>query len=245
MSDSSQEPLLQQLLRLDAFDQEIAFLERELKRDQESLLTAVEGAADLKAELEGVEAELLRVRAEARGAEHTVDAKRDQLDRLRSKVNQVKTEKQYGAATLEFDLVKQEIRKLEDQVLDKLQVVEDLEGRRKALQDEYDVAEAEVAPMGEEVEKRRAHLETELAIKRDRRHNIAIRLDQSVLALYQRIRGGRQEVALAPLIGEGVCGNCFTSVTIQQEMQIRGLEVIVCCEGCGVILYPENMKRAP
>ncbi|MGD2153406.1 MAG: hypothetical protein PVG79_09065, partial [Gemmatimonadales bacterium] len=68
MSDSSQEPLLQQLLRLDAFDQEIAFLERELKRDQESLLTAVEGAADLKAELEGVEAELLRVRAEARGA---------------------------------------------------------------------------------------------------------------------------------------------------------------------------------
>jgi predicted nucleic acid-binding Zn-ribbon protein len=245
MSDSSQEPLLQQLLTLHAFDQEISFLERELKRDQDGLLTAVEGAAGLKAELERVDSELLRLRADARTAEHNVDSKRDQLDRLRSKVNQVKTEKQYGAATLEFDLVKQEIRKLEDQVLEKLQVVEDLEGRRKALQDEYDVAEAEVAPMGEEVEKRRTHLEEELVIKRDRRNNIAIRLDEGVLALYDRIRSGRQEVALAPLTGERVCGNCFTSVTIQQEMQIKGLSVIVCCEGCGVILYPQEMKGAP
>lgn len=244
MSDSSQEPLLQQLIALHAFDLEITFLERELKRDQDGLLTAVEGVAGLKAELERIDSELLRLRADARSAEHTVDAKRDQMDRLRSKVNQVKNEKQYGAATLELDLVRQEIRKLEDQVLDKLQIVEDLEGRRKAIQDEFDVAEAEVAPMGEEVEKRRANLEHELAIKRDRRHNLAIRLDENVLALYDRIRSGRQEVALAPLTGESVCGNCFTSVTIQQEMQIKGLAVIVCCEGCGVILYPGEMKGA-
>lgn len=245
MSDSSQEPLLQQLLTLHAFDQEIAFLERELKRDQDSLTSAVEGVAGLQAELEKTDAELLRLRTDARTAEHTVDAKRDQLDRLRSKVNQVKTEKQYGAATLEFDLVKQEIRKLEDQVIDKLQAVEDLEGRRKTLMEEFEVAEAEVAPMGEEVEKRRANLEEELAIKRDRRNNVTIRLDAGVLALYDRIRSGRQEVALAPLTGEGVCGNCFTAVTIQQEMQIKGLAVIVCCEGCGVILYPEEMKGTP
>lgn len=245
MSDSSQEPLLQQLIALHAFDLEITFLERELKRDQDGLLTAVEGVAGLKAELERIDSELLRLRADARSAEHTVDAKRDQMDRLRSKVNQVKNEKQYGAATLELDLVRQEIRKLEDQVLDKLQIVEDLEGRRKAIQDEFDVAEAEVAPMGEEVEKRRANLEHELAIKRDRRHNLAIRLDENVLALYDRIRSGRQEVALAPLTGESVCGNCFTSVTIQQELQIKGLEVIICCEGCGVILYPEEMKQTP
>jgi predicted nucleic acid-binding Zn-ribbon protein len=245
MSESSQEPLLQQLLALHAFDQEISFLEREVKRDEEGLLTAVEGVAGLKAELERIDSELLRLRADARTAEHNVDAKRDRLDRLRSRVNQVKNEKQYGAATLEFDLVKQEIRKLEDQVLDKLQVLEDLEGRRKAVQDEFDVAEAEVAPMGEEVETRRANLEEELKIKRDRRDNIAIRLDEGVLALYDRIRSGRQEVAVAPLTGESVCGNCFTSVTIQQEMQIKGLGVIVCCEGCGVILYPEEIKRVP
>lgn len=245
MSDSNKEPLLQQLLVLHALDQEITFLERELKRDQDGLLTALDGVAGLKAELERIDSELLRIRADARSAEHSVDAKRDQLDRLRAKVNQVKNEKQYGAATLEFDLVKQEIRKLEDQVLEKLQAVEDLEGRRKTVQDEFDVAEAEAAPMGEEVEKRRIHLEEELAIKRDRRHNLEVRLDPGVLVQYDRIRSGRQEVALAPLTGEGVCGNCFTSVTIQQEMQIKGLEVIVCCEGCGVILYPGDMKPTP
>ncbi|UCC74521.1 MAG: hypothetical protein JSV86_08205 [Gemmatimonadota bacterium] len=242
MSDPSQEPLLQQLLRLHAIDQQIAALERELKQSQEDLFSAMDGVAGLKEELERLDGELLRARTDARTAEHTADAKRDQLERLRARVNQVKTEKQYGAATLEFDLVRQEIRKLEDKELEKLQAVEDLEVRRKAVQEELDAADAEVEPLGEKVGKRRVELEQELAIKRDRRHNRAIRLDRNVLGLYDRIRSGRAEVALAPLTGEGVCGYCFTSVTIQQEMQIKGMSTIVCCEGCGVILFPEDMS---
>lgn len=245
MSNPSHESSLQLLIKLHEYDHEIAALERELKQGQDDLTAAIDSVAGLKSRLDQLDAELVRARTDANIAEHTADAKRDQLDRLRSKVNQVKTEKQYGAASLEFDLAKQDLRRLEDRVLDKMQMVEDLEGRLKALREEFDAADAEVAPLGDKLEKRRAQMEEELAIKRDRRENLAIRLEASARSLYDRIRGGRSGVALAPLTEESVCGNCNTSVTVQQEMQIKGMATLVCCEGCGVILYPGDIKREP
>jgi len=243
MSGLRQEPsTLEQLLQLHAVDQQIMEAERELQRRQEELSTLMEDVAGQESRFEQLEAEIVRVRADERASERLVDEKRETLDRLRSRVNQVKNEKQYGAATLEFDLVKQELRSLEDKALAKLQAIEELEGRRNGLRAELDVVRAEVGPLAEEVDAIRAKLEDELAISRDRRDNLAIRIEDGVLVLYDRIRAGRSAVAVAPLTDEGVCGNCFTSVTIQQEMQIKGMSVLVCCEGCGVILYREEDK---
>lgn len=233
---------MRQLLELHKIDQAIKGTERELRRLRNELASTEEGVVGLAEGLEKLEQELERMRVEARQTERAADEKRDHLHRLRSKVNQVKTEKQYGAATLEFDLVKQELRKLEDRALDKLQVVEDLEGRTKATAEQLEGARSEAGPQREEIAARRGELEGEVAILKDRRDNLAIRLDSSMLTLYERIRAGRSEVVLAPLTEESACGNCYTSVTVQQELQIRGMSTIVCCEGCGVILHPRDLK---
>lgn len=238
-----QSGVLEQLLDLHGIDLNILSIERELQRFQTELTAAEEAVADLESALEALEAELQRARLEARSGERAVEDKRLQLDRLRTRVNQVRNEKQYGAATLEFDLVRQDLRKLEDQALQKLQVVEDLEVRRAGLLSELESARAQVAPLRDEARPRREQLEEQLAIQRDRRYNLAIRVDEGALGLYDRIRAGRAEVALAPLTDESVCGNCYTAVTIQQELQIRHMSGLVCCEGCGVILYPGDLKR--
>ncbi|UCC48193.1 MAG: hypothetical protein JSV41_12090 [Gemmatimonadota bacterium] len=240
---SGQSGVLEQLLDLHEIDQQILSMEGELKRYETELTVAEEAVARLESALEAVGGELERARLEARGSERAVDDKRLRLDRLRTRVNQVRNERQYGAATLELDLARQDIRKLEDNALQKLQVVEDLEVRRAALLTELENARAQAGPLRDEAQARRQQLEEELAIKRDRRHNLAIRIEQRVLGLYDRIRAGRTGVALAPLTDESVCGNCYTAVTIQQELQIKGLSALVCCEGCGVILYPGDLKR--
>lgn len=240
---SGQSRVLEQLLDLDAMDQQVLSMERELERYQAELTAAEESVAGLESALEALESELGRARLEARSGERAVEDKRLQLDRLRSRVNRVRTEKQYGAATLELDLARQDIRKLEDHAIQKLQIVEDLEVRRAGLLTELENARARAGPLRVEAGARRQQLEDELAIERDRRYNLAIRIDERVLALYDRIRSGRAGVALAPLTDEAVCGNCYTAVTIQQELQIKELSALVCCEGCGVILYPGDLKR--
>ncbi len=235
--------ILQQLMDLHEIDQLILRAERELRGHRDEMAEMEEGLGDLQASLERVEGELERVRTEARKLERAAEEKQATLDRVRSRVKMVQNERQYSAASLEFDLVRQDLRKVENQVLDKLQVVEDLEGRRKELLGQLEGARGDAGARRKEVKARLKELEDELAIGRDRRSNLAVRLDAGSLGMYDRIRSGRSEVALAPLTEESVCGNCFTSVTIQQEMQIKGLATLVCCEGCGVILYPEGLKR--
>lgn len=242
MTDTSQKAsILQQLLDLHVIDQRILKGERELKQYSDELAEMEDHLASLEATREKLGSELERANSEARATERAADAKRDTLDRIRSRVNQSQNEKQYSAASLEFDLVRQDLRSLDDRAIEKLQTVEELEGRLRELETELEEARGTAGPRREELLRARTDLEEQLAIERDRRENLAIRLDGGALGLYDRIRMGRSEVALAPLTEEGVCGNCFTAVTIQQELQIKGMSTLVCCEGCGVILYPEGL----
>ena len=235
---SAQSGILQQLLDLHAVDQQILAIERELRQYTKEIAGMEDGVTGLQSGLERVESELERARAESRRSERTADERRDALDRIRSRVSRVQNERQYSAASLEFDLVRQDLRKLEDQVLERMQVVEELENRSQELTGQVEVARGDAGPRGEEIASRVKELEDEVAIQRDRRHNLSIRIDQAALALYDRIASGRSNVALAPLTEEAVCGNCFTSVTIHQEQQIKSMQRLICCEGCGVILYP-------
>lgn len=242
-ASNQQMPVLQQLLGLHDIDQEVRTIERELKQYTEELATMEEGVANLESRLERIETELEQARLDARRSERAADEKRAVFDRLRTRVNQVQNQKQYSAASLEFDLVRQDLRKLEDLVLDKMQIVEEVENRQKETQAALEEARSGAGPQRQAIEDRLSELKDELAIKRDRRENLAVRLDDSALGLYDRIRAGRSEVAVAPLTEESVCGYCFTSVTIQQEMLIKQMTTLICCEGCGVILYPHDLKR--
>jgi predicted nucleic acid-binding Zn-ribbon protein len=234
--------ILQQLRDLHEIDQHILAIERELGQYREELTGMSDGVSGLETGLERLEGELERARDEARRAERAVDERRDTLDRIRTRVNQVQNERQYSAASLEFDLVRQELRKLEDRAVERLQVVEDLENRRNDILEQLESARSEAGPRGVEIVDQAKQLEGDLAIKRDRRDNLAIRIDSDALGLYNRIRAGRSQVGLAQLTEEDVCGYCFTSVTIQQKQQIKSMKVLVCCEGCGVILYPGDLS---
>ena len=226
------------MLDLHEVDQQIVAIERQLGQYQEELAGMSDGVSGFESGLERVDNELERAREDAHRSEKAVDERRDTLDRIRSRVNQVQNERQYSAASLEFDLVRQDLRKLEDKAVERLQTVEDLENHRSEVLEKLESARSEAGPRGVEIADRAKELEGDLAVKRDRRSNLSIRLDSGALGLYDRIRAGRSQVGLAPLTEESVCGYCFTSVTIQQEQQIKSMKKLVCCEGCGVILYP-------
>ncbi len=242
MTEASQQSgILQQLLDLHEVDQKILSARRELERWAGELAAIEEDVETQGSDLAKVETELERLRSELHREERAVDEKRDVLGRLRGRVNTVQNERQYSAATLEFDLVRQDLRAAEDQLLEKMQAIEDLDSRRQELAASLEQAGNAAVPCKEETVAQQKALEEELAVQKDRRDNLALRLDGEALALYDRIRTGRSEVALAPLTDEGDCGNCYTAVTIQQQREIKGLSTLVCCEGCGVILYPEPL----
>ena len=238
---SDQEQILMQLLQLDAVDQQILETERGLRECREELSELSDGVLSLEDGLEQLLSRLQDLRLEARHGERAVEDKHVALIRVQGRVSNVQNERQYSAATLEADLLKSDLRTLENQVLDKLQLVEDTDGRRKEMESTLEEALEQAGPRRKEMAAQQKELEDALAIQNDRRENLALRMEKRALGLYDRIRAGKSEVALAPITDEGVCGYCHTFVTMQQRMEVEQLDRLISCEGCGVILYPSNL----
>ena len=57
------------------------------------------------------------------------------------------------------------------------------------------------------------------------------------MRLYERVRGGRSAMALAPMTAEGACGACFNILPLQEQSEVKAGGALRRCEGCGVILY--------
>ncbi len=232
---------LRQLLELQLADIVILQDEESSRACRMELDALDEGVTILEEKLEKVTTRVQDGRLDVRSGERVADEKRDTLSRTRNRVSNVQNERQYSAASLEFDLVVRDLRALEDKILEKMQRVEDMENERKELDAKLQKARERAGPERDEIAATASELEEKLAIQRDRRDNIAQRIDKRSLALYDRIRSGLADVGLATVTDEGVCGNCHTFVTVQQRMEVKNMDRLICCEGCGVILYPEEI----
>lgn len=205
-------------------------LTREIGQEQEALEELETKATAARRKVEEAETELRRI-------ERSVQAGRATLKRLEARAQEVQNMKQHLAVRAEVEAARRNLRMAEEDALDAMQEVEDgkagLEGIENELAGLREEHEARVAQAGRE----RAALEEEIAIQWDRKKNRETRLGGRALRLYQKVKRGRTTRALAPLTGDGVCGNCFTMIPLQRQADIRSGRDLEVCEGCGVILY--------
>jgi len=212
--------------------------------DRQVRLSALRAESEtLVAELEGLEKETVALNArleaaeeELRHAERTVQAGRATLKRLQTRAQEVHNMREHTAARAEVDAARQNLELAEDELLDAMQ---DQETARAALTDlEGDIAsrKQEYGERISELDAEHGRLEEEIAIDLDRRSNRALRIDERARSMYDTVRRGRADSALAPLV-DGVCGHCYTAIPLQTQQVIRAGRVLVVCETCGVILH--------
>ena len=211
--------------------------------DRKVRLSALRSESEtLVAELEGLEKETVALNArleaaeeELRHAERTVQAGRATLKRLQTRAQEVHNMREHTAARAEVDAARQNLELAEDELLEAMQ---DQETARAALTDlEGDIAsrQQEYGERLSELDAEHRRLEEEIAIELDRRSNRALRIDERARSMYDTVRRGRADSALAPLV-DGVCGHCYTAIPLQTQQVIRAGRVLVVCETCGVIL---------
>jgi predicted nucleic acid-binding Zn-ribbon protein len=224
------------LLLLQEIDSQIGLYRSELRE-----LQAEEGALDEQIQVLGkrdaeLRTQLQQAELEMRRCERTVQAGRETLKRLQARAQEVHNMREHLAARAEVDAARQNLEAAEDRLLDSMQdherarsAVGEVEDSLAETRDEYDRRKGEIAA-------RCADLEAQIAVQVDRRENRALRMDEGVRSLYDRVKGGRASSALAPLL-DGVCGHCYTSIPLQTQAEIRAGRHLVVCETCGVILH--------
>lgn len=158
---------------------------------------------------------------------------------LQRKLNECKTNVEFKTLKDQIAAEKQASSVLEDEILDKLEKIDQLQvqvhdAEHKLARNREELAKTQARVSGEH-----AGLEVELARVNELLVQTELKLPDEIRVEYDRIVKARGEEAMAPVDGD-CCGSCFTVLTAQ-TMNLLQLSRLVFCKSCGCLLYlPED-----
>lgn len=204
-----------------------------------------------RGEIEATETAIEEAGRERRAAEGEVGEAREKLKRYQQQINQVSTQREYGALLQEIDTVKRQIAEGEERGLTALDRADTLgrqvEEERAAFADLDQRYGAELAKWESEKPGVAAHvaeLEAEAAA-------IRAALPKNVLGRFERLAARYGGGALAPIRkvdrgGRGQtmwsCGACNYRVRPQAVVTVRNEGALEPCDSCQRLLYLEDTE---
>lgn len=237
---------LEQIVQLQAALNELSAAEEQLHGIPEWMRELHEEHSGRLEEIQALEATVEAARQERRQAEAEIADAQEHLKRYQQQINQVSTQREYGALLAEIDTTKRRISEAEEQGLAAMERREEAEGKlsgeREAFADldaryaqEMARWEAEKPEIAERVERLTATIE-----------EVRSRVPRPLLAQFDRIRERHQGDGLAPILeveraGRGPrfwhCGACNYSVRPQVVVEVRNTGALLQCDACKRILY--------
>ncbi len=173
---------------------------------------------------------------ERKDLEGDIKAIQEKITKHKDQLYQVKTNEQYKAMLKEIEGEETNIRKIEDQILEKMIEAEDLQ---QHVQDAAARLEGEKARVAGEIKRlqdeRQADLDERDRLK-TRRKELEAALSDDVLKLYERLRSYRPGMVVAE-VRDGLCTACNVRLRPQVYNEIRSTNAVLTCENCSRIIY--------
>ncbi len=230
---------LQALLELQKTDSDLIELEQ-FKVDIPNQLETMETAqSEAETRLGNQETKVEDIEKHRRQHERELQDAQEQVKKYQGQLYSVKTNKEYDALQMEIQAQKNRISELEDAIL---QLISEAEAEQETLETMRGETETLVERFGEErtaLESRLSAVDEDIAVKMDERKRMAMRVENRVLNVYDRIRRSLRGMTVVP-VKKGACSGCFYVIPLQVIMQIRQGYRLVSCEGCGRILFIEE-----
>lgn len=173
---------------------------------------------------------------ERKDLEGDIKVIQEKITKHKDQLYQVKTNEQYKAMLKEIGGEEANIRKIEDQILEKMVESEEIQ---KHVQEAASRLEGEKARVAAEIKRlqdeRQKDMDERESLQAQRKETAGL-LTDSVLALYDRIRSYRTGAAVAE-VRNGLCMACNVRLRPQVYNEVRQNEAVLTCENCSRIIY--------
>lgn len=166
------------------------------------------------------------------------------LSKFKDQLMEVKTNREYQAMQHEIEAAQQEVRGVEDRILERMVEADDLAVSIKEAERAQAEAQKEVAGERRKMEADIARLQEELQRSGGQRDRILAELSPPVLAIYQTVAAKRRGVAVAEA-RSGICTICQVRLRPQVYNDILRNDTIIQCDSCQRILYSAPLAPAP
>lgn len=229
---------------------ELSHVEQKLKAAQDHLerLHAEAKQADADATEQLARAEQLEQKhteheLKRRSMESDLAAEKDKLRKWQARADQIRGEREAAALGSEIGAQKRSITHLENDILEKMQEVEDAGIAWKVAQEAVAAAKKRQQDEWSKIKDDLDAAKADVAQHDKARSALVGKLPAPLVKRYEKI-AQRRGFAVAIIKGE-TCGACKVSLPPQLCIQIHRGQVLETCPVCQRILVHEAMTRAP
>ena len=171
-----------------------------------------------------------------RDQEGEIQVIRQKITKHKDQLFQVKTNEQYRAMLKEIEGEEANIGSVEDQILESMVEAEELQQQIKEAAARLESEKTRVAAEKNRVESLFKACREEREQAAGERQKLAGTLDDGLRNHYERVRRGRDGVALAE-VRNGMCTACNVLLRPQLYNEVRAGEALYECDNCARILY--------
>lgn len=231
-------PQLIPLVELQTLDLRISEI-KEHQRKTPQLIDAAEAPfKEALRQQQDAKAALETLTKERRDRERDLEAHESQTDKMKTRLSELKTNKEYQAHLFEIEMANKKKGEIEEQILLLMEKIETRQKEIKQLQAKVSEAERLFQQEKDKLETTAAGLASELTQLEQKQRELASTVDKDLLSRYAKLKATRKELALAP-IRNGICWGCRLQIPPQLVAEVRRSEGLLTCSYCQRILYVE------
>lgn len=237
---------LEGLLKLQDIELQIVDIRRQLARKDALVRRQSARLKEARERLEVQKQTLTRSQMDVDSLDVDRRGRDAQVSRLREQLNSVKTNKEYAAVLQQLNNEKAESTRLETR---ELQLMEEVDQKRKELSDREQEEQAEAARLADleaQSEQARRTFSAKLEELQKLRREATEKLDVEVVKQFERISERYDGEVLAeierahPRRDEFTCGGCYMTVSAEAANAALTRDDVQTCRNCGRILYMQR-----
>jgi len=229
--------LLKQLVDLQRKDSLILEKRRFIDKVPKRIFDVDEPFKQAKLELETIKKKHEAVSKKKREKETALSEAQEKIRKMKARVSDIKTNKEYQAYQKEIEASEKEIYAIEDQIL---QLMEEIDAVSKEQQEREAAVNAEsekINAFKKELDAEVLKHEKELAILKEERAGLVALIAPEVYATYKTILLDSGDGVAVTTAQSELCSGCDMHIPPQLYVEIRKNEDIIQCPQCRRILY--------
>jgi predicted nucleic acid-binding Zn-ribbon protein len=231
-----QHPILIDLQTIDLRIQEIQDQERKLphilQASETPLQEAIQQSRTLAKELD-------TLNKDRRDRERDLDVHEAHVGKLRTRLMELKTNKEYQAHLFEIEMANKKKGLIEEQILTLMERIEQNQQATKQFDDKAVEAERMFVQEKTRIDALASGFHEELVQLEEKRQQMIQGLDKKLIARYAKLKAARKDVAVVA-IRNGICAGCRLQLPPQLLAEVKRSEDLQSCSYCHRILYWEG-----
>jgi len=227
---------LEQLLVLQNRQQKIKQIQTEIKTMPQQRQNLEAQLAASVAALGAIKSKAQHLEMDRKKLELDAGTRRESINRLKTQQYETRKNDEFRAMGNEIERYEKEIQAIEDQELELMDQAEKLKGEVAVEDKKASGARESIARQMADLEEKGKTLQGQLDQLTAERTEIAGKVEEELLSLFERLFASKGDAAVVALEHE-VCTGCHMKVTTQTAHRVKNGKEIVSCEQCGRILY--------